>query len=240
MGMKCVVIAAAVGLALAGGSLRAVKAAEANSESDVVAIDVLLHPDQTMLDAAAEANKKLRTDYPEGFSLDALHTPHISLIQRFVRRDDLPRVEAAIAAVFKRTDPRKLRLEAVGYYSLPVGELGLAGIVVEPTPELRALQDEIVAALKPLAVEGSAAAFVQPEAGVAIAPSIVQYVNGYVPQRTGKNFNPHVTVGLGSPEFVDELIKGPFKRFEFKPTGASIYHLGNFGTAAKELWSLPR
>lgn len=240
MGMKTLVLAAAVGVALA--SLQGATGAVAESEAppDVVAIDVLLHPDQTMLAAAAKANLGLRADYPAGFALDALHTPHISMIQRFVRRDDLNQVEAAVAEVFAKIDPTTLKLEGIGYYALPVGDLSLAGIVIRPTAELRTLQDNIIAALEPFAVKGTAAAFVSPGAAETIAPSIVEYVNGYVPERTGERFNPHVTVGLGKKEFVEGLIAAPFPAFTFKPTGASIYHLGNFGTAAKELWRLPQ
>jgi hypothetical protein len=204
---------------------------------EVVAIDVLLHPDATMLAAAAKANAVLRGDYPAGFALDKLHTPHISMIQRFVRRDDLPRIYKELEEVFAKTPPASLKLQAVGYYSLPVGELGLAGIVIEPTKELRGLQDRIIAAVEPFAVKGTGAAFVSSANGAAIAPSIVDYVNKYVPARSGKNFNPHVTVGLGTTPFVKRMIAAPFAKFSFKPTGASVYHLGNFGTAAAELWS---
>jgi hypothetical protein len=204
---------------------------------DVVAIDVLLHPDETMLAAAAKANARLRADYSAGFALDKLHTPHISLIQRFVRSDDLDEIEARLHKIFNQSPPTALKLQAIGYYSLPVGEQGLAGIVVRPTPALRQLQDRVIAAIEPLAVEGTAAAFVPSADGEPIAPSIVDYVNHYVPQRSGKNFNPHVTVGLGSPAFVKRMIDAPFATFDFQLTGASLYHLGNYGTAAVELWS---
>lgn len=217
--------------------LPAAVGAEPAEQGDVVAIDVLLHPDATMLAAAAEANAKLRGNYAEGFALDKLHTPHISMIQRFVRRDDLPRIYAELAKVFAEEPPTSLKLEAVGYYSLPVGDLGLAGIVVQPTAELRELQQRIIAVVEPLAVKGTGEAFVPSPDGAAIAPSIVEYVNGYVPERSGKNFNPHVTVGLGRGPFVKRMIEAPFVTFTFKTTGASVYHLGNYGTAAVELWS---
>ncbi|WP_428306589.1 2'-5' RNA ligase family protein [Lacipirellula sp.] len=226
---------AVVSLVLAANA--AAPAAELQPLPDVVAIDVLLHPDKTMLAAATKANEQLRTDYPAGFSLDKLHTPHISTIQRFVRRDDLARIEAELDRVFAVAKPTALELEATGYYSLPVGDLGLAGIVIKPTSELRDLQDRIIAAVEPFAVEGTADAFVPSADGAAIAPSIVDYVNGYVPERSGKNFNPHVTVGLGNTPFVKRLIAAPFPAFKFRITGASVYHLGNYGTAAVELWS---
>lgn len=224
-------------LAVGGGAGMAAEAADGLGE--VAAIDVLLHPDATMLRAAAQANAKLRGDYPEGFALDELHTPHISMIQRFVRRDDLERIYGKLEETFAATPPTKLKLTAVGYYSLPVGELGLAGIVIEPTPELRRLQERIIAAVEPFAVQGDGEAFVPPAEGEEIASSIVAYVNGYVPERSGKNFNPHVTVGLGRRAFVEGMVEAPFKRFEFGVTGASVYHLGNYGTAAAELWSPP-
>ena len=203
---------------------------------EIIAIDVLLHPDSTMLTAAAVANESLRGDYPTGFALDALHTPHISMIQRFVRRSEMKRLEKNLAKLFARYDVTKLHLKAVGYYSLPVGELGLAGIVVEPSAELRELQDQVIATVEPFAVSGTGAAFVPSPDGVVTAPSIVEYVNTYIPQRSGKNFNPHCTVGLGRTTFVQQMIAAPFSAFEFKVTGVSVFHLGNYGTAAVELW----
>lgn len=228
-------------ICLAAWSVGRAEAAESAEASDslgeIVAIDVLLHPDATMLAAAAKANAELRGDYAAGFALDELHTPHISMIQRFVRRDDLERIYGVLEKVFAAAPPTRLRLQAIGYYSLPVGELGLAGIVVEPTKELRELQNRIISAVEPFAVKGTGAAFVPSADGAAIAPSIVEYVNGYVPERSGKNFNPHVTVGLGSASFVKRLIAAPFPKFAFGVKGASVYHLGNYGTAAVELWS---
>jgi len=240
MGMKfsrgAAILVAAICWA-AGSAGRAEAAEPSDPPGEIVAIDVLLHPDATMLAAAAQANAELRGDYPAGFALDTLHTPHISMIQRFVRRDDLERIYGELDKVFTDAPPTSLQLQAIGYYSLPVGELGLAGIVVEPTKVLRTLQDRIIAAVEPFTVEGTGAAFVPSADGAAIAPSIVEYVNGYVPERSGKSFNPHITVGLGTMPFVKRLIAAPFPKFSFKVKGASVYHLGNYGTAAAELWS---
>jgi 2'-5' RNA ligase len=240
MGMKFSTLAGA-GITMicwAAWSVGRAEAAEpSESPGEIVAIDVLLHPDATMLAAAAKANAELRGDYPAGFALDELHTPHISTVQRYVRQTDLERVYAALENVFAKNNPTKLELEAIGYFSFPMGAEGLAGIVVKPTAELRELQRQIVAAVEPFAVKGTAAAFVPSSDGAPIAPSMVVYVNEYVEKRTGKNFNPHVTVGLGTTSFVKRMIAAPFPKFSFKVMGASVYHLGNYGTAAVELWS---
>ena len=35
------------------------------------------------------------------------------------------------------------------------------------------------------------------------------------------------------------MLAEPFEAFTFSPAGASVYHLGSFGTARKELKALP-
>jgi len=56
-----------------------------------------------------------------------------------------------------------------------------------------------------------------------------------VPKHSGENYHPHVTTGLASREYLDKMLKEPFEAFTFSPTGAAVYHLGHFGTAAKKL-----
>ena len=57
--------------------------------SELTAIDILMLPDATMLERAEALNEEMRQSVPEGFALDARHTPHITLLQRYVRSDDL-------------------------------------------------------------------------------------------------------------------------------------------------------
>jgi hypothetical protein len=53
-------------------------ATPALAQDKLVAIDVLLEPDQRMVKAAEDWNARLREQMPEGFSLDATHRPPIS------------------------------------------------------------------------------------------------------------------------------------------------------------------
>ena len=68
----------------------------------------------------------------------------------------------------------------------------------------------------------------------------LDYVAGFVPNATGKHFNPHVTVGVATQDYLKEMFAEPFSEFTFSPVGASVYQLGNFGTARKQLksWQL--
>jgi hypothetical protein len=60
----------------------------------VTAIDILLEPDATMLQHAADNNARLLKDYPQGFSLDAAHTPHITMLQCYAYTADLDKMLA--------------------------------------------------------------------------------------------------------------------------------------------------
>jgi glycerol uptake facilitator-like aquaporin len=73
-----------------------------------------------------------------------------------------------------------------------------------------------------------------------IYPSLVEYVAAFVPKASGEHFNPHVTTGVASREYLDKMLAEPFESFTFSAAGAAVYQLGQFGTAAKKLkeWDL--
>ncbi len=154
-----------------------------------------------------------------------------------MRTKDLGAVYAAVERVFDNEQPAGWQLEATGYYYLNFNNMGLAGIVIKPTPELRRLQQEVIDAVAPYTEpDGTSAAYVtSPDSPNVNAPTL-QYVKTFVPERNGKNFNPHVTAGVGQLDFVAQMKAAPFKPFKFKIAGAAVFHLGNFGTAQKQLW----
>jgi hypothetical protein len=209
--------------------------AAANMNNDVIAIDILLEPDATMLKRAAAINEQLRKDFPTGFSLDASHRPHVTLVQRYVRTSDLDKVYAAVGKALDGANVTSLKLEAFKFYYIPNGPLGLQGIVVKPTPELLKLQQAVTDAVSPFVVKnGTAAAFVPPSEG-SIVPGLVEYVEVFVPEHSGEHYMPHVTTGLARKETLDKMAAEPFDSFTFSPVGAAVYHLGNYGTAQTKL-----
>jgi hypothetical protein len=208
-----------------------------DAESDLVAIDVLLDPEPSMVTVSVAANARLRENYPAGFALGADHAPHITVLQRFVRADDLDEVFGAVEEVIQRWDTAGLQLTATGFYFHPHEALGLAGITVLPTPELLDLQAEIIAAVQPFSVpDGTEAAFVQNPDGVPISQSTVENMNAFVSESSGQNYDPHITLGLAEPAFLDSLVGEPFTPIPFTPVSVSIYQLGDLGTARKKLW----
>jgi phosphoglycolate phosphatase-like HAD superfamily hydrolase len=210
-------------------------------QAAITAIDILLEPDATILKHAEANNTHLLKVYPKGFALDASHRPHITMLQCFVSTADLDKVYAAVGKVLGAANVNAMKLEAFKYYYAPAGELGVAGIVARPTPELLKLQAEIIAAAKPFMVQtGLIGAFTAPHGDPATDAAIIDYVSTFVPKMSGENFNPHVSTGVAPREYLDKLLAEPFQPFTFSPAGAAVYQLGPFGTAAKKLkeWDL--
>jgi hypothetical protein len=207
----------------------------------VTAIDILLEPDATMLKHAAANNARLLKEFPQGFALDDAHRPHITMIQCFVRTADLEEVYAASEKVLAAANVNAMKLEAFKYYYVRSGATGLAGICARPTPELLKLQADLIAAVKPFKAEtGPIGAFTAPHDEPALDAFLISYVSTFIPKQTGEHFNPHVSTGVGSPEYLDRMLAEPFASFTFSPAGAAVYQLGPFGTAAKKLkaWDL--
>ena len=213
----------------------------ATAPATITAIDILLEPDATMLKHSDTSNARLLKIYPEGFALDATHTPHITMLQCFVRTSDLEKVYTAAERVLAKANVNAMKLEAFKYYYAPAGATGVAGICAKPTPQIIKLQADIIAAVKPFMVEaGPISAFTAPHDDPATDAAIIQYVSTFVPKMSGENFNPHVSTGVAPKEYLDKMLAEPFDSFTYSPAGAAVYQLGPFGTAARKLkeWDL--
>jgi len=211
----------------------------AAQQNPVTAVDIALEPDATMIQHAKAANARLLKSFPKGFALDATHHPHVTMLQQFVRTDDLDKVFAEANAVLAKEKPRVWTLKAFKYYYIPDPPFGLAGIVVEPTEDLHRLQDALIKAVEPYTEKtGPPAAFFSEEGGRDIQKSLIEYVANFVTIAAGDKFNPHVTIGVGTEAYLNQMLAEPFPSFTFSVAGASIYQLGTFGTARKELKAL--
>ena len=207
----------------------------------VTAIDILLEPDATMLKNAGAANARLRKSFPKGFALDETHQPHISCVQRYVKTADLDKVSETVVKVLAGEKPAAWKLKAYKYYYIPWKDMGLAGIVIEPTDDLINFQQKLIDAVAPFTERtGTAAAFVTTKEDPDINQPTIDYVGSYVPNQTGKKFNPHVSIGLASQDYLKNMLEEKFEAFTFSLAGLSVYQLGNMGTARKKLkgWAL--
>ena len=145
-------------LASLPGIEQPLRAGEPNS---VTAIDILLEPDATMIEHAKAANQRLLKGFPIGFALDGTHHPHITCLQRYVETADLNKLYEAVGKVLAEERPTSWKLKAYKYYYIPWKNIGLAGIVIEPTDDLIRFQKKLIDAVAPSTEKtGTAAAFV--------------------------------------------------------------------------------
>ena len=214
-------------------------------QNDVTAIDILLDPDATMIEHATAANAQLRENYPKGYTLGGAHAPHVSVLQRYVKTADLPKVYATADRVIAKANPTSFKLTAYKYDHIGEAKMGnetvsVGNILIKPTPELLKLQQELADAIKPFeAPTGTAAAFVTTPQAPHISEGLIHYVSVFVPDHSGDHYIPHVSIGVGTIDFLTTFSSAPFDDFTFSPAGASVYHLGEYGTAMKKLHSIP-
>lgn len=209
---------------------------------ELTAIDILINPDEATLNRARALNARLRETNPDGFALDTAHTPHITVLQRYVRTADLDQVYDAIATVIADTDIATLTFTAAKIAHMPVGTgTGLGAVVLAPDPRILQFQDGLISAIAPFVESGgTAAAYVTDAAEPEINTETLHYIDNYVPEHSGPKYLAHVTIGTARLEDFTSLEAEPFDSFTVHPAAIAVYHLGNNGTARTQLhqWSI--
>ena len=213
-----------------------------NNNPELTAIDILLKLDEIIVKKALEINKQLVEEYPLGFKLDESHIPHISILQCYVRTKDLGKVYNAVEKIITSENVTSLQLTAVKIgYMASSDSAGIAFIIISPIEILLNFQSNLIDALKPYMVnKGTAAAYVTSEENPVINKATFDYVENFIPDHSGENFIPHITVGMNSLESLEKLINELFTPLKFPPVSIAIYLLGNNGTVSKVLkeWTI--
>ena len=212
--------------------------------TQLTAIDILIDPDAAALARARQVNAQLLESVPAppGWEFDDTHLPHITTLQRYVRSEDLDQVYAAIEATIDATDMASLSFEALKITHADWGFPGIAPTVLQVavSPGVLAFQAALVQAVAPFVEPGGTADAFVADPGEEISPTIIDWVEAYVPAQIGDgNYFPHITVGVATFDDLKVIEAEPFETFTVHPASVSVYHLGNNGTARHLLttWS---
>ena len=209
------------------------KEAITKTGEDLIAIDVLLEPDSTMIRKSKEVNSLLRRNVDSAKDFDASHA-HITLLQSFVRKRDLDAVTAALSKVLVTERPMKLKMKTKGYGYDTWDGGAVTMIYIERTRGLMRLHQRTIQAIAPYAVSpGDAKAFTSPD----IQPVSINYVETFVPESSGDNYTPYIISGVATKDSVKPIKAKSFAQFTFSAGGVAVYQLGSFGIASKKLWS---
>jgi len=207
-----------------------------DKNEQLIAINIFFNPDEFMMGKAKTANNAILTDYPHGFAFSSEYIPHITLLQLFVPTKDLDDVFKVVERTLSHIDISKFRLKALKYKYYPVGKLGLNTIDIDTSEKIVHFQENLIKAMAPYKVSGgTASAFFKTPKEPTITPETIKYVEEFELVATGENYTPHLTVGLASQSFLDDLLVNPYEQFSFTLTGLSICQLGNLGTCRKLL-----
>ncbi len=201
----------------------------------IIAIDVLLTISEEMRAQAIQLNELMKENNPETIKLDENHIPHITLLQCFIKEDDLTNVKKSLEGLYEDIKNDTLYAESFFYYKEK--EESFAMIVVEKSLKLLKLHEKAIEMVKPFIVyNGGVESFVQNPDGSRISESTVAYVPEFIEKHSYKNFDPHISLGVADRFFLDSLDQNVFKPITFKATSISVYHLGDHGTAQKLIW----
>jgi hypothetical protein len=212
--------------------------------SELTAIDILIDPDEAAMQRAREVNGRLleSVPLPKGWALDDTHRPHITTLQRYVRTADLDQLYDAVEKAVEATDMASLSYTATKITHADWGFPGVAPTVlmVEVGDKVLDFQAALLAAITPFVESGGTAAAFVADPGETIEPTIIDWVEKFVPDQIGAGrYFPHLTVGVATFDDLKVIEAEPFEAFAVSPAGVAVYHLGNNGTARELLKSFP-
>jgi hypothetical protein len=203
----------------------------------VIAVNVLLEPDQQISARAKRINGVLRRSYPAGFALDASHLPHVSVLHGYVQASNLADLYSAVEKVSAAHPLTGRQLTVVGLENKPWNDEHITNIKLEKTPELDGFQAALVAAVSPYLIEtGNESAFLTSKDDPGIDQETIEYVRAFVQKHTGSRFEPHITVGISDAETARKVSAQEETPPSLTIASIAIFQLGNVGTARKELW----
>lgn len=207
----------------------------APKQEEVMAVNVLLTLPTEIHEQATQLNRLIREDKPDNFRLDKDHIPHITLLQSYVSKSDLPQVEQKLAGLYKTIQNDSLCAEGL-QYSKDKAE-SFSSISIEKNQSLMTLHKEVIALLKPYMVtDGSQESYVQNTDGTAIDQFTIDYVPQFVSAHSYENYKPHISLGVAQTSVLDSLSHNNFHPMKFQATSISLYQMGAYGTAQKLLW----
>jgi hypothetical protein len=140
------------------------------------------------------------------------------------------------------TDLAALSYRAVKITHADWGFPGIAPTVlmVKVSDKVLDFQAALLAAIIPFVESGGTAAAFVTGPGEEISPTIVDWVEKFVPDQIGAGkYFPHLTVGVATFDDLKVIEAEPFDAFAVHPASVAVYHLGNNGTARKLLKMWP-
>ena len=183
------------------------------------AIDVVILPPEPVMDLALSWNQQLSGQGNQSIILNKTDTlPHISLLMGCVTGDQLPNASRILNEFAQLS--RALSLSVPGLRTLE-GSHPVVALDISLSTDLLEFQRAMVEAFRPWITQdaGDTDLFDPPPAD----PSVLTWINQFIPEQCGEKFWPHITLGHGRPLSAQ-------KAFTFSGARLAICHLGHHCT----------
>jgi hypothetical protein len=189
------------------------------------AIDVVILPPDPVADLSITWNKRLSEIQDQSIVLERIATmPHISLLMGCMSEAGLTKARPLMATLLNRHPAMPLHVMGLRFTG---GSHPVAALDIRLSEPLARLQQDLIQTLKPVITQDAKETDLKDPPP--IGASVLNWINGFVPEQCGDNFWPHITLGHGRPEETQDA-------FTFTATRIAICHLGNHCTCRSILW----
>jgi len=188
-----------------------------------IATDVVLLPDDAMMNRAIEINQQIGREYSAEIVLDRENClPHISLAMGCVEQREVDAVGRVLEQIAQEIPLGPLT--ATGIQN-PEGRKA-AVLEIERTEKLQRLHERVMQGMKPFFRHEVKDAMFYDDI---VAQTSVDWVRTYPQEASYEHFSPHITLGYGRarPSFSLPIL--------FDAVGLALCHLGNHCTCRKVL-----
>lgn len=202
-----------------------------NTQTNTVAIDVVLLPPGPVIDEAIRINRALIAGKADG-EIRLGRTaciPHITVAMAAVRKSDLGEVEAAVGRIARHCTPMTLTIDAIEHVAVPTtGERVSAFHLLRPEI-IQLFHKRVMNAIAGYALPEAAPEMFADEG---VADSSVGCLRRFREQSSFSRYSPHITLGFGE---IEPRLPGLDLPLRFEATRVAICHLGNHCTCREIL-----
>ncbi len=197
-----------------------------HAERARIAVDVVLLPDDAMMDKAIEINGRIAAEGSDEIVLHrADRLPHISLAMGCIDPEDLTAIRETLEKLAGENSVKRLAATGIDTSINSRGQTTCL-LTIEKTEELRRLHERVMEEMERF--------FSHDPTGVQfydnpVSETTRDWIRNYPQKAGGERFHPHITLGYGpSP---------PGLSFPqaFAPSRLALCHLGNHATCRKVL-----
>jgi len=191
-----------------------------------VATDIVLLPDETLVDRMIEISRQIARERSSAIVLNRADClPHLSLAMGCIEEQDVDAIRKTLERLAGEVPAGQLTATGICISTTARGQT-ISLLKIEKTQELQVFHERVMEAMKGFFRYDVAEAVFYDDV---VADTTQDWVRDYPRQAAYEQFSPHITLGYGQakPEFSFPVA--------FTAARLALCHLGNHGTCRKIL-----